>query len=63
MILKFTTKRDKSGNRYTILINDNFREFKTDYNTTHDYSDYIEISKKDREKLINKLLLVGYKEV
>lgn len=58
----FTTKRDVNGNRYTLLIDNEKKEFKADYNTTSDYSFYVTISKPDRQKLISQLLLSGYTE-
>lgn len=62
-MIKFTTKRDINGNRKTLLINPEARTYKRDYNSAHDYSDYITITSKDREKLINELDAIGYTSI
>ena len=57
----FTTKRDRNGNRYTLIINHNARTFWRDYNPW-DASEYIEIKKSDRDKLIRGAIQAGYEE-
>lgn len=61
-MLKFATKRDINGNRYTVVIDTVNKKIKRDYNPAWGYSDYITIGKRDREKLINQLLDHGYAE-
>ena len=64
MIIKYTTKRDRSGNRYTLRVNNQEKTFHRDYNDSWTYTDYITLSsKKEREKLINQLFLSGYTEI
>lgn len=63
MILKFTTKRDINGNRYTLEIDTENKTYNRSYNTSFDYADFVEISKKDREKLIDSLENNGFVEV
>ena len=60
MIQKFTTKRDANGNRYTLEIDHDKKRFYPDYNTTCDYSEYITISKTDRQKLMDQAEAAGY---
>lgn len=60
MIQKFTTKRDANGNRYTLTIDHNKKRLYPDYNTTCDYSEYITISKTDRQKLMDQAEKEGY---
>lgn len=60
MIQKFTTKRDNNGNRYTLLIYHENRMYRADYNSTLDYSDYITITRRDRQKLIEQLEAANY---
>lgn len=60
MIQKFTTKRDANGNRYTLEIDHDKKRFYPDYNTTCDYSEYITISKTDRQKLMDQAKTAGY---
>lgn len=62
-MLKFTTKRDINGNRKTLLVNPENRTYKKDYNTARDYSDYITISKKDRDKITAELDAIGYTSI
>lgn len=62
-MLKFTTKRNASGNRYVVIIDIVNKTFKRDYNPGWSYSDYITIGKRDREKLIGQLLDHGFVEV
>ena len=62
MITKYTTKRDTNGNRYTLMVNHNRKEFMRSYNP-YSIEGFITITKKDRNKLINQLLENGYTEV
>lgn len=54
MIQKFTTKRDTNGNRYTLVIDTDNKTYARNYNPLN-YSDYITIGKRDRQKLIEQL--------
>ena len=60
MILKFTTKRDINGNRKTLIVNTEAQTYRRDYNTSRDYSDYITITTKDRNKIMQQLDEAGY---
>lgn len=61
MITKYATKRDINGNRYTLIVNTENKTFQRSYNP-FDYSDYITIGKRDRNKLIDQLTSEGYTE-
>lgn len=61
MITKYATKRDINGNRYTLIVNTENKTFQRSYNP-FDYSDYIAIGKRDRNKLIDQLTSEGYTE-
>lgn len=56
----FTTKRDCNGNRYTLIIDHAARTYKKDYNTAHNYGEYITITKTDRRKLAEQAESAGY---
>lgn len=60
MIIKYTTKRDINGNRKTLIVNTDMQTYKRDYNTSYDYTDYITISVKDRNKIMQQLDEAGY---
>lgn len=60
MIQKFTTKRDTNGNRYTLIIDHEKKRYYPDYNTTSNYTDYITITKTDRQKMMDHLDENGY---
>lgn len=59
MIQKFTTKRDRNGNRYTLVIDHERKTYARNFNP-YDYSDYITIGKRDRLKLVEQLDANGY---
>lgn len=63
MIIKYTTKRDINGNRKTLIVDHAGQTYRRDYNSAHDYSDFITITSRDREKLINILDSNGYKSI
>ena len=63
MIIKYTTKRDANGNRYTLVIDHDNKEYKPDYNAAYDYSDYITITRRDREKLIEACTAAEYARI
>lgn len=59
MLLKFKTPRDRNGNTYTLTIDTDRRT----YDRTRapwDKSDFIEIRKRDRERLADELEAAGY---
>lgn len=62
-MIKFTTKRDRNGNRYTLRVDNASKTFHRDYNDSWNYSEYISIGKRDREKLIDQLITEGFREV
>lgn len=61
MIMKYTTNRDKSGNRCTLVVDTDKKEFVRGYNSAWSYSDFVTITKKDRDKIVNLLTENGYK--
>lgn len=63
MYLKFTTKRDVNGNRYTLEIDTDKKTYNRSYNTSNCYEDYITITKRDREKLAAELENAGYTRI
>lgn len=62
MTMKFKTKLDVNGNTYTLTVNDDTKEFSRGYNP-FSKSDFITITKRDRNLLISQLEENGYKEV
>lgn len=60
MIQKFTTKRDANGNRYTLEIDHDKRRFYPATNSSFSYSDYVTITKRDRDKLMEQAKTAGY---
>ena len=60
MIQKFTTKRDANGNRYTLEIDHDKRRIYTDSNTCN-YSEFITVTKTDRQKLMDQAERAGYR--
>lgn len=63
MIIKYTTKRDINGNRKTLVVDHSDKTYKRDYNTAYNYADYITITSKDRNKIMQQLENNGYKEI
>ena len=63
MILKYTTKRDINGNRKTLIVDHSAKTYKRDYNSAHDYTDYITITAKDRDKITAQLDAAGYTSI
>lgn len=61
MIERFKTKRDINGNTYTLTIDHTTKTFNRGYNPFNK-SDYIEIGKRDRNRMIDKLIEAGYTE-
>ena len=59
MIQKFVTKIDSNGNRYTLEIDHDKRRIYTDSNTCN-YSEFITVTKTDRQKLMDQAERAGY---
>lgn len=55
----FKTQRDINGNTYTLEIDHDARTYTTNYNPFN-YSDYMTIGKRERNRLINELKESGY---
>lgn len=63
MIFEYSTHRDKNGNKlYLGIDNENFT-FSRQRGKWYGRDDIIEISKKDRRKLIEQLERAGYTEI
>lgn len=63
MIIEFATKRDINGNRYFLGIDYESKTFARERAKLYGREDIIEISKKDRRKLIDILEKQGFIEV
>lgn len=63
MIEKYTTRRNASGNRKTLIIDHTARTYKLDYNSARDYSEYITIGARDRIKLATQAAAAGYSPI
>ena len=63
MTLEFATKRDVNGNRYYIGINYENKTFSRNRGKWYGREDIIEISKKDRRKLIEQLENNNFREI
>ena len=63
MTEKYTTRRNASGNRKTLVIDHTARTYKLDYNSAHDYSDFITIGARDRAKLAAQAAAAGYSPI
>lgn len=59
MIMRFATQRDINGNRYTLVIDTENKLFSRNINP-YNYSDYISIGKRDRNKMISELEKDGF---
>jgi hypothetical protein len=63
MTEKYTTRRNASGNRKTLIIDHTARTYKLDYNSARDYSEYITIGARDRIKLAVQAAAAGYSPI
>lgn len=63
MILRFTTKRDTNGNRYTLDIDTDNKLFSYGYNTAHYYGEHITITKAERKRMIGELIADDFASV
>jgi len=62
MIVKFVTKRDNNGNRYTLEVNHTEKTYKKDYNIMF-YDGFIEITKSAMRGLEGLYKKQGYTEI
>ena len=63
MILEYTTKRDVNGNRYYLGVDTEAKTCSTTRAMWYSRDDVLEISKKDRRKLMEVLDRQGFTEV
>lgn len=63
MVFEFSTRRDVNGNRYYLGIDSDNFIFSRERGKWYGRDDIIEISKKDRRKLIEQLECAGYTEI
>lgn len=62
MIQKFTTKRDRNGNRYTLTIDHTAKTYKNDYNPFYP-QDFAEVTRKALRELRQEAIEAGYKAI
>lgn len=63
MILEFATKRDRNGNRYYLGIDTDNKTFSRERGKWYGRDDVIEIGKRDRREIIDKLESDNFTEV
>ena len=63
MLLEFSTKRDRNGNRYYLGIDTESKTFSRERGKRYGRDDVIEIGKRDRRKLIDELEADNFTEV
>ena len=63
MILGFATKRDRNGNRYLLIIDTDNKKYARESYHWFCREDFAEISKSDRRRIIDKLMVEGFEEV
>ena len=63
MILEFATKRNQNGNRYYLGIDTDKKVFSRERGHWYTKDDVIEITKHDRNNLIEQLESENYKEI
>ena len=63
MLLEFSTKRDRNGNRYYLGIDTENKTFSRERGKWYGRDDVIEIGKRDRREIINKLESDNFTEV
>ncbi len=63
MLLRFATKKDVNGNRYYFAFNPDSKVYAIESPHWYSRDDIIEISKKDRRRLIEQVQAANYKEV
>lgn len=62
MLNKFKSKRDTSGNVYTIEVNHESKTYKRSYNIMR-YDDFITVDKKELNNIENQLIKANYTEI
>lgn len=60
MKLEFVTKRDVNGNRYYLGIDTEAKVFSNQGGHLYDREDVVEVTQKDRRRIIDKLEESGY---
>lgn len=63
MLLEFSTKRDRNGNRYYLGIDTEKKIFSRERGKWYGRDDVIEIGKRDRREIIDKLESDNFTEV
>ena len=63
MIIKFSTERDRNGNRYYLAFDTNKKEFSLESQHWYCKEDVIIIGKRDRRALIETLKNENYTEI
>lgn len=63
MLLEFSTKRDRNGNRYYLGIDTENKTFSRERGKWYGRDDVIEIGKRDRRKIIDELESDNFTEV
>lgn len=62
MILEFSTKRDRNGNRYYLGIDTERKTYSRERGKWYGRDDVTEITRKDRRRMIETLTAAGYTE-
>ena len=62
MILEFSTKRDRNGNRYYLGIDTDRKTYSRERGKWYSRDDVTEITRKDRRRMIETLTAAGYTE-
>lgn len=63
MLLEFSTKRDRNGNRYYLGIDTENKTFSRERGKWYGRDDVVEVGKRDRREIINKLESDNFTEV
>lgn len=63
MIIEFSTKRDRNGNRYYLAIDTENKTFARNRSLWYSRGDTVEIGRRDRLKMIEQLKSEGFLEI
>ena len=63
MIIKFSTKRDRNGNRYYLILDTDKKQYSKTASGFYHKDDYIEVTKREKHSLEIRALADDYKEV
>lgn len=63
MLLEFSTKRDRNGNRYYLGIDTESKTFSRERGKWYGRDDVVEVGKRDRRKMISELVESGFSEI